>query len=79
MENVNALKALYVALGGSADTVAALTLNAEVINAIATLVDTTGGVLPAYTVSDKAKVLKVDTEGSGASEKAKLVWGTDAT
>ena len=40
MENVNALKALYVALGGSAADVAALTLNAEVINAIAALITT---------------------------------------
>jgi hypothetical protein len=71
MENVNALKALYVALGGSADTVAALTLNAEVINAIATLVGTTGGMLPKVTSTNNGKVLKV-VDGA---------WdlGTDAT
>lgn len=36
MNTVEALKALYVALGGSADDVAGLTLIPEMINAIAT-------------------------------------------
>lgn len=71
MENVNALKALYVALGGSADTVAALTLNSEVINAIATLVGATGGMLPAVTATNNGKVLKV--------ADGKWGIGTDAT
>lgn len=71
MENVNALKALYVALGGSAADVAALTLNAEVINAIATLVGTTGGMLPAVTATNNGKVLKV--------ADGKWGIGTDAT
>lgn len=35
---IDALKALYVALGGSADTVANITLIPEMISAIATLV-----------------------------------------
>ena len=39
-QNLAALKALYVALGGSADTVAAMTIKADVINAIATQVST---------------------------------------
>ena len=71
MENVNALKALYVALGGSADTVANMTLICDVINAIATLVGTTGGVLPAVSASDNGKVLKVVSGKWGV--------GTDAT
>ena len=40
--NVDALKNLYTALGGSSDTVAAMTTNADVINAIAEL-DIGGG------------------------------------
>lgn len=36
-------------------------------------------ILPAYAVADDGKVLKVDTEGEGASAKAILVWATDAT
>lgn len=71
MENVKALKSLYVALGGSADTVAALTLNSEVINAIATLVGTTGGMLPAVSATNNGKVLKV--------ADGKWGIGTDAT
>ena len=71
MANVNALKALYVALGGSADTVANMTLICDVINAIATLVGTTGGVLPAVSASDNGKVLKVVSGKWGV--------GTDAT
>jgi hypothetical protein len=40
---------------------------------------TAAAVLPEYKVADDGKVLKVDTEGSGADEKAILVWATDAT
>ena len=36
-------------------------------------------VLPTYAVDDAGKVLTVDTEGSGADEKAVLVWTTPAT
>lgn len=70
--NVGALKNLYTAFGGSSDTVAAMTTNAEVINALATLVAAGGGsILPAVTAAENGKVLKVV---SGA-------WavGTDAT
>lgn len=70
--NVDALKNLYTAFGGSSDTVAAMTTNAEVINALATLVAAGGGsILPAVTAAENGKVLKVV---SGA-------WavGTDAT
>lgn len=56
---VDALKALYVALGGDADDVAALTLIPDIINLIAALVTASGGVLPAVTADDNGKVLKV--------------------
>ena len=59
MGNVEALKALYVALGGAAEDVENLTLNAEVIAAIATLAGATGGQLPAVTDADDGKVLTV--------------------
>ena len=71
MSNVNALKALYVALGGDADDVAGLTLICDVINAIATLIGTTGGQLPAVDASSNGKVLKV--------ADGKWSIGTDAT
>lgn len=60
MDNVQALKALYTALGGNAETVANVTLISDMINAIATLI--TGGAiteLPAVTASDNGKVLTV--------------------
>ena len=66
-ENVLALKALYVALGGDADDVADLTRNCEVINAIAEIVVP----LPAVTAEDNGSVLKV-VSGEWAV-------GTDAT
>lgn len=70
--NVDALKNLYVAFGGSSDTVASMTTNADVINALATLVAAGGGsILPAVTADDNGKVLKV-ADGAWAV-------GTDAT
>lgn len=71
-QTVDALRALYVAMGGDADTVASLTLIPDIINAIATLV-TSGSTatLPAVTATDNGKVLKV-TDGAWAV-------GTDAT
>lgn len=71
-QTVDALRALYVAMGGDADTVASLTLIPDIINAIATLV-TSGSTatLPAVTAADNGKVLKV-TNGAWAV-------GTDAT
>ena len=69
--NVPALKALYVALGGDADDVANVNLIADMINAIATLLGTTGGVLPAVDASDNGSVLKV--------ADGKWSIGTDAT
>lgn len=59
MGNVEALKALYVALGGDAADVENLTLNSEVIAAIAALVGAAGGVLPEVTDADDGKVLTV--------------------
>lgn len=71
-QTVDALRALYIAMGGDADTVASLTLIPDIINAIATLV-TSGSTatLPAVTAADNGKVLKV-TNGAWAV-------GTDAT
>lgn len=66
-ENVKALKALYVALGGDADDVADMVLICEVIEAIAEIVVP----LPAVSATDNGKVLKV-AEG-------KWAVGTDAT
>lgn len=73
---VDALKNLYVALGGSADDVVNITLIPDMINAIATVagaVATAAGTseLPAVTTSDNGKVLKV---ASG-----KWAVGTDET
>ena len=61
MGNVEALKALYVALGGAAEDVENLTLNAEVINALANVAATVAaGILPEVTDADDGKVLTVD-------------------
>lgn len=72
MTNVQALKTLYVALGGSSSTVADLVENADVINAIATLI-ASGALkeLPEVDSEDNGKVLKV--------ADGKWAVGTDAT
>ena len=60
MGNVDALKALYVAMGGAAEDVENLTLNAEVIQALATVAATVAaGILPEVTDADDGKVLTV--------------------
>lgn len=60
MTNVEVLKTLYTALGGSSETVAGMTTNAEIISAIAAVVSAGGGsVLPAVTADDNGRVLKV--------------------
>lgn len=60
MGNVEALKALYVAMGGAAEDVENLTLNAEVINALATVAATVvSGILPEVTAADDGKMLIV--------------------
>lgn len=61
---VEALKALYVALGGSADDVANVTLIPDMINAIATVAATVATAantkeLPAVKAADNDKVLTV--------------------
>jgi len=68
--NVQALKNLYVALGGDLSEVANLATSSEVINAIAQL-PAIGASLPAVTAADNGKVLKV-AEG-------KWAVGTDLT
>ena len=69
---VDALKTLYVALGGSADTVKNITLIPDMITAIATVAATaTAPELPAVTAADNGSVLKV--------ADGKWAVGTDAT
>lgn len=75
MDNtIDALRALYVALGGSADDVANLVIIPDLINAIATQAATVTAAanakeLPAVTASDNNKVLTVV---SGKWQKANL-------
>ena len=60
MGNVEALKALYIALGGAAEDVANLTLNSEVIAAFADVAAAVAAnVLPEVTDADDGKVLTV--------------------
>lgn len=61
---VDALKALYVALGGSADDVANIVLIPDMINALATVAGSVATAastaeLPKVTSSDNGKVLTV--------------------
>lgn len=65
MTNIEALKKLYVALGGTASNVANATTSAEVIDAIATIAAGAGIELPAVTKSDNGDVLTV-VEGKWA-------------
>ena len=58
-QTIDALRALYVALGGDADAVKALVLIPDIINAIATLVGASGGILPAVSATNNGSVLKV--------------------
>lgn len=58
--NVTALKALYVALGGTASTVADVTTIDGMINAIATVVSAgLPGTLPAVTAENNGQIMKV--------------------
>lgn len=68
MLTVDALKEVYKSLGGSADDVADMTLNADVLAAIATKVAGAGSTLPAVTIADAGKVLTVNAEGKWAAE-----------
>lgn len=57
---IDALKNLYVALGGSADDVANITIIPDMINAIATVAaSATAAELPSVKAADNDKVLTV--------------------
>lgn len=67
MTNVEALKALYVALGGNSATVTGMSLTADVIAATATLITNGGGArLPEVSADDNGDVLTV-VEGAWAA------------
>lgn len=74
MDNtLDALRALYVALGGTASDVANLVIIPDLINAIATLISSGATAeLPKVTSSDNGKVLTVV---SGKWAKAALPEG----
>lgn len=57
--NVDALKALYIALGGSADDLAEAVTIPEIITAIAGKIYAGGVVLPSVKSTDNGKVLTV--------------------
>lgn len=71
MTNIDALKALYVTLGGNANTVASMTVSADVIYAMSQLSLSVSPELPEVKAEDNGKVLKV-VDG-------KWAVGTDAT
>ena len=71
MTNLEALKALYVTLGGSSSTVANMTVSADVIYAMSQLSLSVSPELPEVKAKDNGKVLKV-VDG-------KWAVGTDAT
>lgn len=72
MTNIDALKALYVTLGGNANTVASMTVSADVIYAMSQLSLSVQPELPSVSKTDEGKVLKVDSNG-------KWAVGSDAT
>jgi hypothetical protein len=62
MLNIEALKLVYVALGGSSSTVADMTVSADVIAAIATQITTAGIAtkeLPTVSATNNGQVLTV--------------------
>lgn len=69
MTNLEALKKLYKALGGSDEGAAALDSNADAISACADLITAGGGLLPKVTADNNDQVLTVV---SGAWEAASL-------
>lgn len=72
IKTVDALKTLYVALGGDASDVADISLIPDMITAIATVAAAAAAQeLPAVTAADNGKVLKV--------ADGKWAIGTDAT
>ena len=66
MDNVTALKALYVTLGGSADTVKNMSVSADIIFAMSQLNIAAAAELPSVSKTDEGKVLKVDGNGKWA-------------
>lgn len=65
-KNVDALKTLYVALGGDADDVADITKIPDMIEEIATVAGAVAGaVLPEVDTDDNGKIMKV-VEGEWA-------------
>lgn len=56
---VDALKKLYIALGGNAADVANINIIPDMINALCNVVPASGNVLPAVTADDNGKVMKV--------------------
>lgn len=57
--NITALQALYVALGGDADDVANVNTIPDMINAIATVVPASSALLPTVTAANDGDILKV--------------------
>ena len=58
--NIDALKNLYVALGGNAETVANVNIIPDMINAIATLISSGGTAeLPTVSTTNNGQVLTV--------------------
>ena len=74
-DNVTALKALYIALGGSAETVADITSNADMINAIATqaaVIAAAAAKIPADPTANGTYTLTCVKSNSGAT----ISWAT---
>jgi hypothetical protein len=66
MDNVTALKALYVTLGGDADDVKDMSVSADIIYAMSQLNIAAAAELPSVSKTDEGKVLKVDSNGKWA-------------
>lgn len=65
--NVQALKSLYVALGGDAADVADLTRSADVINALNSVAASAASELPSVKKTDAGKTLTVNSSGKWAA------------
>ena len=77
---IEALKALYVKLGGTASTVADITQTPDMINAIAQVYEDKGDTLPAVTPDDNSKLLTVvggKWDKANAPTELPAVSGTD--
>ena len=79
LTNVDALKGLYVALGGDVADVANLTTTPELLAKISVVAGAGASELPAVSKSDKGKVLTVNGNGKWSAGGATLpaVTGTD--